>query len=192
MRTSNATDRAVTGAALAAIIVSFVFTYRGVSILPRDPNLGVGWKSPTECQLLPANIGFGKAAGRYIAHAKLLAPTWTAGCELPLLFPEMKVVAPRLVYHYFANAGKPEEGNLRNQAEAFINGDRRFSTDRLKSLEPEFRQVIETGRANAVAVPESESQRVLATLKSIDPRWRRVLQAGGLVLMLPGSAEQRG
>src|SRR5262249_13873853 len=139
MQTSNARDRAVTGAALAAIIISFVFTYRGVSILPRDPKLGVGWKSPMEYQLLPANIDFAKAAGRYIAHAKLLAPTWTAGCELPLLFPEMKVVAPRLVYHYFANAGNPKEGNLRNQAEAFINGDRRFDADRLNLLEPEFR-----------------------------------------------------
>jgi hypothetical protein len=189
MQTSNVKERAVTGAALAAIIMSFVFTYRGVSILPRDPKLGVGWKSATECQLLPANIDFAKAAGTYIAHAKLLVPTWTAGCELPLLFPEMKVVAPRLVYHYFANAGNPEEGNLRNQAEAFINGDRRFGAERLKSLEPEFRQVIKTGRANAVAVPESESQRVLATLKSIDPGWRRVLGAGGLVLMLPSPAE---
>ena len=39
--------------------------------------------------------------------------------------------------------------------------------------------MIETGRANAVAVPESESHRVLATLKSIDPGWRGVLEAGG-------------
>jgi hypothetical protein len=192
MQTSNLKARTVTGAALIAIVVSFVFSYRGVSILPRDPKLGVGWKSPTEYQLLPANIDFANAAGKYIAHAKLLAPTWTAGCELPLLFPEMKVVAPRLVYHYFANAGNPEEGKLRDQAEAFVNGDRRFSAEQLKSLEPEFRQVIETGRANAVAVPESESQRVLATLKSIDPRWHRVLEAGGLVLTLPGSAEQGG
>jgi hypothetical protein len=96
-----------------------------------------------------------------------------------------------MVTHYFANADNPEEGNLRNQAQAFINGDRGFGPDRLKSLEPKFRQVIETGRANAVAVPESESQRVLATLKSIDPGWHRVLKAGGLVLMLPGPAEQR-
>ena len=43
-----------------------------------------------------------------------------------------------------------------------------------------------------MAVPESESQRVLATLKSIDPGWRRVLEAGGLVLMLPGPAEPTG
>ena len=190
MQTSNLKARTVTGAALIAIVVSFVFAYRGVSILPRDSKLGVGWKSPTEYQLLPANIDFANAAGRYIAHAKLLAPTWTAGCELPLLFPEMKVVAPRLVYHYFANAGNPEEGKLRGQAEAFINGDRRFSADQLKSLEPEFRQVIETGRANAIAVPESQSQRVLATLQSIDPGWHRVLEASGLVLMLPGMAAQ--
>jgi hypothetical protein len=190
MQTFNASDRAVTGATLAVITMSFVFTYRGVSILPRDPKLGVGWKSPTECQLLPANIDFAKAAGRYITHTKLLAPTWTAGCELPLLFPEMKVVAPRLVYHYFANAGNREEGNLRNQAEAFIDGDRRFGPDRLKSFEPKFRQVIETGRADAIAVPESESQRVLATLKSIDPGWHRVLEASGLVLMLPGKASR--
>jgi len=48
--------------------------------------------------------------------------------------------------------------------------------------------VIETGRANAVAVPESESQRVLETLQSIDPNWHRVLEAGGLVLMLPNDS----
>jgi len=35
----------------------------------------------------------------------------------------MKVVAPRLVTHYFANAGNPEEGSLRNQAAAFIGGE---------------------------------------------------------------------
>jgi hypothetical protein len=184
MQTSNVKERAITGAVLAVIIVSFVFTYRGVSILPRDPKLGVAWKSPAECQLLPANIDFAKAAGRYIAHAKLLAPIWTAGCELPLLFPEMKVVAPRLVTHYFANAGKPEEGNLRNQAAAFIVGERLGSPDRVKGLELKFRKVVETGRANAIAVPESQSQRVLATLKSIDPGWHGVLEAGGLVLML--------
>jgi hypothetical protein len=48
--------------------------------------------------------------------------------------------------------------------------------------------VIETGRANAVAVPESESQRVLETLQSINPNWHRVLEAGGLVLMLPNDS----
>jgi hypothetical protein len=32
---------------------------------------------------------------------------------------------------------------------------------------------------------------VLTTLKSIDHGWHRVLQAGGLVLMLPGKLNQR-
>jgi hypothetical protein len=192
VRPSNARERATTGAALAAIVLSFAFTYHGVSILSGDPKLGVRWKSPTECQLLPGNIEFAKGAGKYIAHAKLLAPIWTAGCELPLLFPEMKVVAPRLVTHYFANAGNPEEGNLRNQAAAFIDGGRLGSPERAKGLELGFRKVIETGRANAVAVPDSESQRVLATLKSIDPGWHRVLRAGGLVLLLPSGAEATG
>ena len=180
--------RTQTMLALSAIVIAFVGSYHGLSVLPKDARQGVGWKSPREYQLLPANLDFAKAAGPYILHAKLLAPTWTAGCELPLLFPEMKVVAPRLVYHYFANVGNPEEGNLRNQAEAFISGDRRFGPNRLESFEPKFQQVIETGRANAIAVPESESQRVLATLKSIDPGWHRVLEAGGLVLMLAGKA----
>jgi len=40
--------------------------------------------------------------------------------------------------------------------------------------------VIETGRANAVAAPESESARMLATLQSIDPGWHQVLEASGL------------
>ena len=192
MQKSNVKERAVTGAALGAIILSFVFSYHGLSILPRDPKLGVGWKSPTECQLLPPNIEFAKAAGRYIAHAKLLAPIWTAGCELPLMFPEMKVVAPRLVTHYFANAGNLEEGTLRNQAAAFVSGERFSNPDRFKSSELKFRKVIETGRANAIAVPESESQRVLATLKSVDPGWHAVLEADGLVLMLPSDSEKKG
>jgi hypothetical protein len=177
--------------ALLAILVSFLYTYRGLSILPRDPKLGIGWKSPREYQLLPANLDFAKAAGRYIAHAKLLAPTWTASCELPLLLPEMKVVAPRLVSHYFSNAGNAEEGRLRRQAQAFIEEDRSGNPKRLQPLEPKFREVIETGRANAVAVPEAESQRVLATLQSIDPGWHRVLEAGGLVLILPGNGERQ-
>jgi hypothetical protein len=182
------TERLTTVFALSAIVVSFVGSYHGISILPKDARLGIGWKAPGEYQLLPANLDFAKAADRYIAHAKLLAPIWTAGCELPLLLPEMKVVAPRMVTHYFANAGEPEEGNLRNQAQAFIIEDRGFGSDRLKSLEPKFRQVIETGRANAVAVPESQSERVLTTLKSIDDGWYRVLEAGGLVLMLPSDS----
>ena len=182
-------SRLLTSLATFAIVLSFFYSYHGLSITPRDAKLGVGWKSPEEYQLLPANLDFAKAAGRYIAHAKLLMPTWTAGCELPLLFPAMKVVSPRFVTHYFANAGNPEEGNLRHQAELFIDKSNSGNSQRLLGLESKFREVVETGRANAIAVPESESQRVLATLKSIDPRWHRVLQAGGLVLMLPGGAE---
>src|SRR6266496_1473053 len=189
IRPSDARERAITRAALAAIVLSFVFTYRGVSILSGDPKFGVGWKSPTECQLLPANIDFAKVAGKYIAHAKLLAPTWTAGCEIPLLLPQMKVVAPRLVTHYFSNAGNPQEGILRFQAQAFIQEDKSGKPQWFPSLEPKLRQVIETGRADAVAVPESESERVLATLKSISPTWHRVLEAGGLVLMLPSNTQ---
>jgi hypothetical protein len=97
----------------------------------------------------------------------------------------MKVVSPRLVTHYFTNAGNPEEGILRLQAQGFVEGDRSENSKRLQLFEPKFRQVIETGRANAVAVPQSQSQRVLATLQSIDPGWHRVLEAGGLVLFLP-------
>jgi hypothetical protein len=185
-------DRLPTVLALAAVIATFCYSDHGISILPRDAKLGIGWKSPKEYQLLPANLDFAKAAGRYIAHAKLLAPNWTASCELPLLFPEMKVVAPRLVGHYFANAGNPEEGTLRRQAQAFVEGDKSGNPQRVRGLEPKFRQVIETGRANAIAVPESESQRVLAALKSINPAWHRVLEAGGLVLMLPNNTEPRG
>src|SRR5262249_38300067 len=55
--------RLVTIVSLWAIVVSFVCSYNGVSILPTDPRLGVGWKSPAECQLLPANIDFANAAG---------------------------------------------------------------------------------------------------------------------------------
>ena len=182
-------ERLTTLLAFFAVLVSFLYAYRGLSIVPRDSKLGIGWKSPSEFQLLPANLDFAKAAGRYIAHAKLLAPNWTASAELPLLFPEMKIVAPRVVTHYFANAGNAEEGILRRQAQAFVEGDKSGNPQRLRSLEPKFRKVIETGRANAVATPESESDRVLTTLKSIEPGWHRVLEAGGLVLMLPGNAE---
>jgi hypothetical protein len=180
--------RGQTVLALSAIVVAFVGSYHGLSVLPRNARQGIGWKSPREYQLLPANLDFAKAAGPYIAHAKLLAPDWTASCELPLLFPEMKVVAPRLVVHYFANAGNPDEGILRRQAQAFIEENPPENARRLQLLEPKFRHVIETGRANAVAVPESESERVLTTLKSIDGAWYRVLEAGGLVLMLPGNS----
>jgi hypothetical protein len=181
----------VTALALSAVIVAFSYSYRGLSIMPKDEKLGIGWKSPREPQLLPANLAFAKAAGRYIAHAKLLVPIWTAGCELPLLFPEMKVVAPRLVVHYFANAGDAEEGLLRQQAQVFIEENSAQNARSLELLEPKFRRVIETGRANAVAVPESQSERVLKTLKSIDTSWRRVLAAGGLVLMIPGHPAPR-
>ena len=75
------------------------------------------------------------------------------------------------------------------KAQTFVEGDKSGNLQRLRLLEPEFRQVIETGRANAVAAPESQSERVLATLKSIDPGWHRVLEAGGLVLMLPGNTQ---
>ena len=173
---------------LSALIVSFCYSYHGLSVVPRDARLDVGWKSPKECQLLPANIDFAKAAGRYIAHAKLLAPN-LASCELPLLFPKMKVVAPRLVAHYFANVGNLYEGMLRQQAQAFVEENRPGNPKRLELLEPKFRQVIESGRATAVAAPEAESQRVLAALQSIDPRWHRVLEAGGLVLMLPSNTK---
>jgi hypothetical protein len=104
----------------------------------------------------------------------------------------MKVVAPRLVTHYFANAGNPEEGNLRNQAASFIGEEPLGGPDRVKALELRFEKVVKSGRANAIAVPESQSQRVLATLKSIDPGWHRVLGFGGLVLLLPGAAEPTG
>jgi hypothetical protein len=186
------TERLTTALGFAAVVVTFPFSYHGISILPRDPKLGIGWKSPSEDQLLPSNLAFAKAAGPYIAHAKLLAPNWTASCELPLLFPTMKIVAPRLVLHYFSNAGNPEEGVLRGQAQAFVESPILRSPKQFKSFEPKFRTVIETGRANAVATPESESDRVLAVLKSINPAWRRVLTAGGLVLMLPSDAGPQG
>jgi hypothetical protein len=155
--------------------------------MPRNPKAGIGWKSPGEYQLYKANTDFARAAGKYIAHSKLLAPTWNASCELPLLFPEMKVVAPRLAIHYFANAGNPKEGILRWQAEAFVKGEKNSDPKRLEWLADRFRVVIKSGRANAVAAPESESARVLATLQSIDPGWHRVLEAGGLVLLLPSA-----
>ena len=179
-------DRMITEIALLAVILSFFYSYRVLSIMPRNAKLGLGWKSPREYQLLPANTDFAQAAGKYIAHSKLLAPDWTASCELPLLFPEMKVVAPRLVGHYFANVENPREGNLRARAQLFVEGGK--NPKEVQWLATPFRRVIESGRANAVAAPESESARVLATLQSINPSWHRVLEAGGLVLMLPSDA----
>jgi hypothetical protein len=176
-------DRLLLAGALLAVIISFFYSYRALSITPISKQ--AGWKSPLEYQLVKENTDFARAAGKYIEHSKLLAPTWTAGCELPLLFPEMKVVAPRFVTHYFANAGTSEEGVLRRQAQVFVERDDSENPKRFQLLEAKFRQVIESGRANAVAVSESESQRVLATLKSINRGWHRVLEAGGLVLLLP-------
>jgi hypothetical protein len=186
---SSFKDRMVTGIVFLAIILTFFYSYRTLSIMPRNPQRGIGWKTPTEYQLLPANVEFARAAGTYIAHSKLLAPGWTASCELPLLFPEMKVVAPRLVSHYFRNAGNPKEGNLRRQAQVFVEGENNDNPKRMEWLAARFRLVIESGRANAVAAPGSESARVLTTLRSINPGWHRVLEAGGLVLMLPGDSE---
>jgi hypothetical protein len=177
--------RLLTQLGLLAVILSFFYSFRTLSIMPRNPKLGIGWKSPREYQLLPRNVAFAQAAGKYIAHGKLLAPSWTAGCELPLLFPDMKAVAPRLVTHYFANAGTPGEGRIRQEAAIFVQGEKNANRRRFKRLANAFRLVIQSGRANAVAAPEPESARVLAALQSIDPRWHRVLEAGGLVLMLP-------
>ena len=181
-------DRLLTELALLAVILSFFYSYRSLSIMPRNAKLGVGWKSPKEYQLLPANTDFARAAGKYIAHSKLLAPNWTASCELPLLFPKMKAVAPRLVGHYFANAGNRTEGALRRMAQMFVEGEKTVSPKRAAGVTAAFRTVIKSGRANAVAAPESESTRVLTALQSIDPGWHRVLEAGGLVLMLPNGA----
>jgi len=189
-RSNSLTSRLVTTAAFLALIVTFVYSYRTLSIMPRNPKRGVGWKLPGGYQLLPANTEFAKAAGVYIANSKLLAAEWTASCELPLLFPKMRVAAPRLVAHYFANVGNLPEGMLRQQAQAFVEGNKLGTAQQLQRLEPQFRQVIQTGRANAVAVSASESTRVLTALQSIDPAWHRVLEAGGLVLMLPGDMSQ--
>jgi hypothetical protein len=181
-------DRLFIAAALLGVIISVAYNDHALSITPISEQ--AGWKSPLEYQLVKDNTDFARAAGKYIEHSKLLAPTWTAGCELALLFPQMKEVAPRLVTHYFTNAGNPEEGLRRRHAQVFIEGDKSGNPQRLQLLESKFRQVIETGRADAIAVPKPESERVLATLKSIDPGWHRVLEAGGLVLMLPDNSKQ--
>ncbi len=194
MGSGGARHRMLTGLALLGIIVSFIHSYRAMSIMPR--NAQVAWKSPREYQLLKANTDFAEAAGKYIDHSKLLAPGWTASCELPLLFPQMKVVAPRLVLHYFANAGNLREGALRQMAQEFVEGKSAYygggktvSPQRAAEVTAAFRTTIKSGRADAVASPEAESARVLAALQAIDPRWHRVLEAGGLVLMLPTAQE---
>ena len=180
-------NRLVLAGALVAMVISFVYSYGALSIAPISEE--AAWKSPSEYQLVKANTDFARAAGKYIEHSKLLAPTWTAGCELALLFPEMKEVAPRLVTHYFTNAGNVTEGNLRGQAELFVREDKVPNARRIELVRPAFEEVIKSGRANAVAVPESQKARVLAALQSIDPGWHRVLEAGGLVLMLPNNIE---
>jgi len=180
-------NRLVLAGALVAMVISFVYSYGALSIAPISEE--AAWKSPSEYQLVKANTDFARAAGKYIEHSKLLAPTWTAGCELALLFPEMKEVAPRLVTNYFTNAGNVTEGNLRGQAELFVREDKVPNARRIELVRPAFEEVIKSGRANAVAVPESQKARVLAALQSIDPGWHRVLEAGGLVLMLPNNIE---
>jgi hypothetical protein len=180
-------DRLPLAGAFLACTITFVYSYRALSITPISEQ--AGWKSPLEYQLVKENTDFGRSAGKYIERSKLLTPTWTAGCELALLFPEMKLVAPRLVTHYFTNAGNPAEGNLRAQAELFVKEEKTQNPRRAEIVTAAFQEVIKSGRANAVATPESESARVLAALRSIDPGWHRVLEAGGLVLMLPSSVE---
>lgn len=186
-QTGSIGNRLLLAGALLAIVISFVYSYRALSIAPISEE--AAWKSPSEYQLVKANTDFARVAGKYIEHSKLLAPTWTAGCELALLFPDMKEVAPRLVSHYFTNAGNTAEGNLRGQAELFVKEDKVPNARRIELVRPAFEEVIKSGRANAVAVPESQEARVLAALQSIDPGWHRVLEAGGLVLMLPKNIE---
>ena len=180
-------QRMLTDLALLGIIAAFMHSYREMSVMPRSAERG--WKTPLEYQLLKSDTDFARAAGKYIDHSKLLAPCWTASCELPLLFPQMKVVAPRLVMHYFANAGNRREGALRQMAQVFVEGEKAVNPQRAAGVTAAFRTVIKSGRANAVAAPESESARVLTALQSIDSGWHRVLEAGGLVLMLPNDVE---
>ena len=75
-------------AAAMTVVLACAYGYKGLSIAPKNPILA--WKSPLAYQILPANLKFAKAAGSYIGESKLLAPAWTASCELPLLFPRMK------------------------------------------------------------------------------------------------------
>src|SRR4029077_14593965 len=150
-------DRVLLAGALLAVIISFFYSYRALSITPISEQ--AGWKSSLEYQLVKENTDFARAAGKYIEHSKLLAPTWTAGCELALLFPEMKEVAPRLVTHYFKNAGNVTEGNLRGQAELYVREDKVQNARRIELVRPAFEEVIKSGRANAVAVPESQKAR---------------------------------
>lgn len=182
-------QRLASAAAISILFVACARDYQVLTIQPRNTRLH--WKSPSDYQILPSNLQFAQAAGPYIAHGKLLAPEWTASCELPLLFPEMKPVAPRLVLHYFLNAGNNEEGALRRMAQAFVEGEKTNDPRRAAALAASLRVVIQSGRANAVAAPESESARVLTALRLVDPGWHEVVHAGGLVLMLPTSTTTR-
>lgn len=184
-RNATSKDRLINGFGVATIAAVFAFTPGRFAITPRNPR--AAWKSPGDYQLLRENVDFARAAGPYIAQSKLLAPDWTASCELPLLFPRMKVVAPRLVTHYFANAGNPAEGRLRRNAQFFVESGQMGNPKQTAALLESFREVIKTGRASAVAAPEAQAPRVLEALQSIDPGWHTVVTAGSLVLILPGS-----
>lgn len=168
----------------ALLIVAFVvFSFRSLAIAPRGN--GLGWKSPGDLQIRPENMAFARAAHSYLVQSKLLAPAWTASCELPLLFPHMKVVAPRLAIHYFANAGKGREGALRRMAQAYVEGEKTTNKRRAAALLRSFETIVKSDSVTAIAVPAAQSARVMTTLRRVDPRWRRVLEAGGLVLLLP-------
>src|SRR5437667_1256612 len=123
-------DRLLLTGALLAIVVSFFSSYRALSITPISPQ--AAWKTPFEYQLVKENTDFARAAGKYIEHSKLLVPTWTAGCELPLLFREMNVVSIRLVPYYFTNPGNPTECKLRRQSQLFSERDNSHNSKRLK------------------------------------------------------------
>src|SRR4030095_8827435 len=49
-------DRLLPLATVAAVILSFFYSYWTLSIMPRNPKIGLGWKSPQSYQLLPANV----------------------------------------------------------------------------------------------------------------------------------------
>jgi hypothetical protein len=178
-------ERVLPGIAIGAVISVLFYSSRSLVILPRSEQLG--WKSPLDLQLQRPNVEFAKAAKPYLEHSKLLAPGWTASCELPLLFPDMKVVAPRLVMHYFANAGKKEEGSIRRMAQAFVETDpaTRTTARRAADERAAFDAIVTSGKANAIAVPKAQSARVEAELQAIDSRWHKAVEAGGLDLFVP-------
>jgi ribosomal protein L17 len=100
----------------------------------------------------------------------------------------MKVVAPRLVMHYFANAGKKEEGSIRRMAQAFVETDpaTRTTARRAADERAAFDAIVTSGKANAIAVPKAQGARVEAELQAIDSRWHKAVEAGGLDLFVPG------